>query len=271
MDGHGFHATTEWMTFCFFNNIYCCYFPSHCSHEMQPLDNGPFNAVKAAYRKKLEQFNFNNDSHPVDKINFIKAYGKARVAGLTEKNIQTAFETTGNWPISRRKALSHPEIQHNDGNKTPETQLDLKIEHDSEVASKTSCQVRNYGKNKSPIIRRHYDVIAKYYARLEFELTIKNDRIAALEAEVARLTETQKRRAIPNPNQRFMRVSEALASGQHAPENWNNLQDPGVEEEGIEVVENDENEDEEDEEDEDPELLVRRTRSGRAVERPRNL
>jgi hypothetical protein len=37
------------------------------------------------------------------------------------------------------------------------------------------------------------------------------------------------------------------------------------------VVENDENEDEEDEEDEDPELLVRRTRSGRAVKRPRNL
>jgi hypothetical protein len=106
---------------------------------------------------------------------------------------------------------------------------------------------------------------------LEFELITKNDRIAALEAEVARLTETRKRRAIPNPNQRFMRVSEALASGQPAPENWDNLQAPGVEEEGIEVVENDENEDEEDEEDEDPELLVRCNRSGRAVKRVRDL
>jgi hypothetical protein len=49
MDGHGSHATNEWMAFCFLNNIYCCYFPAHCSHGMQPLDNGLFNAVNAAY------------------------------------------------------------------------------------------------------------------------------------------------------------------------------------------------------------------------------
>jgi hypothetical protein len=54
MDGHGSHATTEWMTFCFFNNIYCYYFPAYCSHGMQPLDNSPYNAVKAAYRKELK-------------------------------------------------------------------------------------------------------------------------------------------------------------------------------------------------------------------------
>jgi hypothetical protein len=45
MDGHGSHATNEFMAFCFLNNIYCCYFPAYCSHGMQPLDNGPFNAV----------------------------------------------------------------------------------------------------------------------------------------------------------------------------------------------------------------------------------
>jgi hypothetical protein len=43
---------------------------------MQSLDNGPFNAVKAAYRKELKEFNFNNDGRPVDKINSIKAYNK---------------------------------------------------------------------------------------------------------------------------------------------------------------------------------------------------
>jgi hypothetical protein len=111
MDGHGSHATNEWMAFCFLNNIYCCYFPAYCSHGMRPLDNGPFNAVKAAYGKELKQFNFNNDARPVDKINFIKAYAKAREAVLTEKNIQAAFRITGNWPISRRKALFHLEIQ----------------------------------------------------------------------------------------------------------------------------------------------------------------
>jgi serine/threonine protein phosphatase PrpC len=92
MDGHGSHATNEFMAFCFLNNIYCCYFPAHCSHGMQPLNNGPFNAVKAVYRKELKKFNFNNDARPIDKINFIKAYNTARTAGLTAKNVQSASE-----------------------------------------------------------------------------------------------------------------------------------------------------------------------------------
>jgi hypothetical protein len=86
---------------------------------MQPLDNGPFNAMKAAYRKELKEFNFNNDDRPVDKINFIRAYNNAKVAGLTEKNTQSTFRTTGNWPISRWKALAHPEIQRDDEKKKP--------------------------------------------------------------------------------------------------------------------------------------------------------
>jgi hypothetical protein len=76
MNGHESHATDDFMAFCFLNNIYYCYFPAHCSYGMQPLDNGPFNAVKAAYRKKLRKFNFNNDARSIDKINFIKAYNK---------------------------------------------------------------------------------------------------------------------------------------------------------------------------------------------------
>jgi hypothetical protein len=87
INGHGSHATNYFMAFCFLNNICCCYFPAHCSHGMQPLDNGPFNAVKAAYRKELKEFNFNNDARPIDKINFIKAYNKARITGLSAKNI----------------------------------------------------------------------------------------------------------------------------------------------------------------------------------------
>jgi hypothetical protein len=138
MDGHRSHATNEFMAFCFFNNIYCCYFPAHYSHKIQPLNNGPFNAVKAAYRKKLKKFNFNNDARPIDKINFIKAYNTARTAGLTAKNIQSAFKTTVNWPISRRKALFHPEIQIKGDLKILEKELAPEIEYDSEVILKNS-------------------------------------------------------------------------------------------------------------------------------------
>jgi hypothetical protein len=138
---------------------------------------------------------------------------------LTEKNIQSAFRTTGNWPISRWKALARPEIQRDDERKPPEKELDPGMEHDPEVTPKTSRQVRDYGKNKKPTTRHHYNTIAKGYAQLEFELAAKNDRIAALEAEVTKLTKKRKRRAIPNPNKKFMLMTEALAAGDPNAEN----------------------------------------------------
>jgi hypothetical protein len=144
---------------------------------MQPLDNGPFNAVKSAYRKELKKFNFSTDARPVDKINFIKAYNKARKAGLAERNILSAFRTTENWPISRWNALAHSEIQQDVEKKTPERELGPAIEHDPEVTPKTSRQVRDYGKNKSPTTRSHYNTIAKGYTQLEFKPATKNDRI----------------------------------------------------------------------------------------------
>jgi len=57
------------MATCFLNNVYCCYLPAHCSHGLQPLDNGVFNASKAAYRRELERFALLTDSTPMDKVN----------------------------------------------------------------------------------------------------------------------------------------------------------------------------------------------------------
>jgi hypothetical protein len=76
----------------------------------------------------------------MDKINFIKAYNEAREAGLTEKNIQAAFRTTGNWPISRRKALSYPEIQLEHGNVTPEREITPETGYNLEATSK-NCKI----------------------------------------------------------------------------------------------------------------------------------
>src|SRR4051812_53534 len=99
------------MTLCFLNNVYLCFLPAYTSHGLQPLDNGVFNAVKAVYRRKLGKLASLTDSAPIDKINFMRCYKVAREEGFTAKNIKSAFRTTGNWPISRAKALRHPEIQ----------------------------------------------------------------------------------------------------------------------------------------------------------------
>ena len=75
------------MTICFLNNVYLCFLPAHTSHGLQPLDNGIFNVIKAAYRKELSQLASLTDASPVDKIKFIRCYSKAREA-VTKRTIQ---------------------------------------------------------------------------------------------------------------------------------------------------------------------------------------
>ncbi|KAJ0130553.1 Uncharacterized protein HZ326_26345, partial [Fusarium oxysporum f. sp. albedinis] len=141
LDGHGSHVSDEWMATCFLNNVYCCYLPAHCSHGLQPLDNGVFNVSKAAYRKELQKLASLTDSAPVDKVNFIKAYAKAREVGMTKKNILSGWRVTGNWPISRRKALIHPEIQPDKKEATPGSDGHRDGQVDSDNTPKTSRHI----------------------------------------------------------------------------------------------------------------------------------
>ena len=154
------------------------------------------------------------DSTPVDKVNFIRAYAKAREIGMTQKNIQSGWRITGNWPISRAKALRHPEIQED----KVEASLELTPYLGSDDTPKTSRQIRDLGKNKTPATRRRYAVIAQGFESQEQRLAEHEVRIAGLEEEVARLTRGKKRRAIPNPNRRFMTLGEVLAAGEAVPE-----------------------------------------------------
>src|SRR5580700_9252541 len=197
------------MATCFLNNVYCCYLPAHCSYSLQPLDNGVFNTSKAAYRKELEKLASLTDSAPVDKVNFIRAYAKARESGMTRKNILSGWRVTGNWPISRAKALRHPEIQEDKTDTSPEPPSPYLGSDDT---PKTSRQIRDLSRNKTPTTRRRYAIIAKGFESQEQALAAHTIRITSLEEEVARLKRGRKRKAIPNPNRRFITLSEALAT-----------------------------------------------------------
>ncbi|KAJ3453209.1 hypothetical protein MRS44_018864 [Fusarium solani] len=185
----------------------------HRSH-VSPLDNGPFNASKAAYRKELQKLTSLTDSAPVDKVNFIKAYAKAREVGMTKKNILSGWRVTGNWPISRRKALIHPEIQPDKKETTPGSDSHRDGQVDSDNTPKTSRHIRDLGKNKSPSTRRRYSVISRGFEAQESKIASLSTRIASLEEEVSRLSRGKKRKAIPNPNKRFMTLAEALVAGE---------------------------------------------------------
>jgi hypothetical protein len=254
------------MATCFLNNVYCCYLPAHCSHGLQPLENGVFNASKAAYRKELRKLTSLTDSAPVDKVNFIKAYAKAREVGMTKKNILSGWRVTGNWPISRRKALIHPEIQPDKKEMTPASDSHRDGQVDSDNTPKTSRHIRDLGKNKSPATRRRYSIISKGFEAQESKIASPSSRVASLEEEVGRLSRGKKRKAIPNPNKRFMTLAETLVAGEAISNPTQATEETEAVEEVIEVRGVEENEGSNSEAEE---LPVARTRAGRTVKKPR--
>ncbi|KAG6995003.1 alcohol dehydrogenase [Fusarium oxysporum f. sp. conglutinans] len=218
LDGHGSHAQDEWMATCFLNNVYCCYLPAHCSHGLQPLDNGIFNVIKGAYRKELQKLASLTDSAPDDKVHFIRAYAKAREAGMRKDIILSGWRFTGNWPINRHKALTHPEIQP-DKEKVPERfKTPSPPQLHSDDTPKTSRQVRDLAKHRSRPTRRKYSKMAKGLEALEMKVAVQNARITGLEEQMAQVRRGKKRKAVPDPNRRFMALAETLTAGEALPD-----------------------------------------------------
>ncbi|KAJ9413287.1 transcriptional activator of glycolytic enzymes-domain-containing protein [Fusarium oxysporum] len=131
---------------------------------------------------------------------------------------------------------------------------------------KTSCHIRDLGKNKTPSTRRRYSVISKGFEAQESKIASLSTRVASLEEEVGRLSRGKKRKAIPNPNRRFMTLAEALVADNNIYEPNQATAETEAAEDVIEVggVEEDESTNSEAEE-----LPVARTRAGRAVKRSR--
>ncbi|KAI8710704.1 HTH CENPB-type domain-containing protein [Fusarium sp. LHS14.1] len=269
LDGHGSHAQDEWMATCFLNNVYCCYLPAHCSHGLQPLDNGIFNVIKGAYRKELQKLASLTDSAPVDKVNFVRAYAKAREAGMRKEVILSGWRFTGNWPINRRKALAHPEIQPDKEKVVERFKTPSPPQLHSDDTPKTSRQVRDLAKHRSRLTRRKYSKIAKGLGALEMKVAIQNARITGLEEQVSQLRRGKKRKAVPNPNRRFMALAEALAAEEALPNSKEAEIEVDMDEEVESVIEVGVRS-----EDESEDFMVvikhcQRTRSGREVKKPR--
>ena len=185
--------------------------------------------------------------------------------GMTQKNILSGWRVTGNWPISRVKALRHPEIQQDRVKASPEYKPYL----GSDDTPKTSRHIRDLGKSKTPATRRRYTKIAKGWETQEQTLAEHNSKIAKLEEEVDRLKRGRKRRAIPNPNRRFMDLAEALAVGEAIPEFGSPKKPVVVDCDLLETGSESESEAASGIEVRVPEPPPRTTRSGRVVKRPR--
>ncbi|KAJ3454436.1 hypothetical protein MRS44_018330 [Fusarium solani] len=269
LDGHGSHAQDEWMATCFLNNVYCCYLPAHCSHGLQPLDNGIFNVIKGVYRKELQKLASLTDSAPVDKVNFIRAYAKAREAGMRKGIILSGWRVTGNWPINRHKALTHPEIQPDKEKVLERFKTPSPPQLHSDDTPKTSRQVRDMAKHRSRPTRRKYSKIAKGLEALEMKVAVQNARITDLEEQMAQVRRGKKRKAVPNPNRRFMDLAEALAAGEALHDSKEAEIEVDVDEEVESVIEVGVRSEDQSEDFTVVTKHCQRTRSGREVKKPR--
>ena len=106
MDGHSTHTYKDNIAFCRANMINACFFPSHTSHIIQPLDVSIFNSYKAAFRAAagnpaLEDINFNWITEATR--NRLKTLGKSLIAfskGPSRMTVRRAFYKTGIYPCS---------------------------------------------------------------------------------------------------------------------------------------------------------------------------
>jgi uncharacterized coiled-coil protein SlyX len=236
---------------------------------LQPLDNRVFNVVKGAYRKELQKLASLTDSAPVGKVNFIRAYAKAREAGMKKEIILSGWRVTGNWPINRHKALSHPEIQPDREKLLEQLKTPSPPQLHSDDTPTTSRQVRDLAKHRSRPTRMKYSKIAKGVEALEIKVAVQNGRIAGLEEQMAQLRRGRKRKAVPNPNRRFMALAESLTAGKSISSPKDGKKEVDVDEEVESVIEVGVGEEEESDGSEMETKHCQRTRSGREVKKPR--
>src|SRR3569833_4477603 len=150
--------------------------------------------------KELEKLASLTDPAPVDKVNFFRAFAKAHSVAFTERNIASGWRVTGNWPISRAKALRHAEICPDkvevdvQGSKPPVRALQ---EGDTPYAGR---QIRDLARHKTPRTWYQYTVIAKGFEAQEMKLATHAAGIASLEEVVERLKRRKKRKAVPTSN-----------------------------------------------------------------------
>jgi hypothetical protein len=101
------------------------------------------------------------------------------------------------------------------------------------------------------------------------KVAVQNERIAGLEEQMAQVRRGRKRKAVPNPNRRFMTIAEALATG----EALHDLKKAEIEVDVDEKVESVIEVGVGSEDESDNFMVVtkrcQRTRSGREVKKPR--
>lgn len=153
----------------------------------------------------------------MDKINFIKCLIEARKS-VTPRTIRHGWAITGNYPISRAKALAHPEIQPDAPEKTtiydptaaPEPKSDDEADPVNRQFIVRLAEPHDGNRQKKSEARRVADLMAESSAQIAF----LQQRVQQLEELLEAKSKSKKRKAAPPAyGKKFSSAARLLAKG----------------------------------------------------------
>ncbi|CDO76906.1 hypothetical protein BN946_scf184594.g13 [Trametes cinnabarina] len=95
VDGHRSHVTAEMLRLAIQNNIHIFLLPPHCTHRIQPLDVGVFNALQSAWHVHMNRFFRISRGEKMDHGEFIHEYLALRNRLFTPHLICSAWRASG--------------------------------------------------------------------------------------------------------------------------------------------------------------------------------
>ena len=111
LDGHGSHATIDFLWKCKINDVHLIFLPAHSSHVLQPLDLAVFSPLKTHYRNIIASLAYIDDAAPVKKLHFISSYKEACLKTFVPRVIMGGWKAAGVVPFNPSKGLNSSQLR----------------------------------------------------------------------------------------------------------------------------------------------------------------
>lgn len=208
LDGHGSHATPDFMRLCVLHKIQLVYLPAHTSHVLQPLDISVFGPLKTVYRAEVNLANHLHPNSPIGKETFLSCYFRARKKALITDNAVAGWKGSGLWPLNIEKPLNSRFVREDPSQTITVQPASLSparanrrsrsLEFATPKTSKDVQQLvrsQNKVKSSSPTTRRLFRTWAKSLDTVQLEIAQLKDRVQTLEEQQAQ-SKPRKRAAV---------------------------------------------------------------------------
>lgn len=183
MDGHETHVKVAFLEACWERRIVVVILPANMSGRFQPLDVNFFNTLKLHYHRQLTDYQLGSSLIRAAKGMFWTWHGKAWAETAKPRQIRSAWEKAGLWPLSAEK-MGVVESREPTEPLTPPP-------HDVFLDPLTPKTVRILRSNERGVQEGRYS-FEKAFEKSNKSLEMVLARNALLEKEVASLRASQK-------------------------------------------------------------------------------